>query len=535
MIYLRHAFYGHDIGEKLISPNQKIPTLQAGFWDIAIKYPDYHALEIDNKIYSYRKLSGLASQFTQAILEINSQAQMVAIIGEKNIAAYAGVLGILTAGKTYCPLGAKFPPARQKDILTQSEAEIIIVGEEFYDDLRDFLALCSKPLHILSLGMMAEDIQANYPAHHYLNIYDCPSNFALVPLGAQDDYAYLLFTSGSTGKPKGVPVRHRNALSCIDNVRKIFAITSQDRISQVFSLSFDVSVHDLFVSWLSGACLCTVPESAMLAPSKLIQDKKLTIFASVPSQIEMMKKLNLLEKNNFPNLRLSMFCGEAFNINLAKAWKIAAPNSAIYNGYGPSEASILTSLYCLQENDDNVLNDYMSVGKALEGFDCMIDDDGGQHNFQEQGELLLSGAQVIDGYWKNPDQTESKFINLQGKKGLWYRTGDIIARDKNGLMYFVSRADHQIKLHGHRIELEEIAAIIRKIANVDSACVIVSAEQQLIAFIAGRDGDFDFNKLKNQSRDFLPSYMVPDKIMALASLPLNANGKIDRVALTNLL
>ena len=460
---------------------------------------------------------------------------MVAIIGEKNIAAYAGVLGILSAGKAYCPLGAKFPPARQKDILIQSEAEIIIVGEEFYNDLKNLLPLCSKPLHILSLGMMTEDIQASFPAHHYVNICDCPPNFELAPLGAQNDYAYLLFTSGSTGKPKGVPVRHRNALSCINHVRKIFAITSEDKISQVFSLSFDVSVHDLFISWLSGACLCTVPASAMLAPAKIIQDKKLTIFASVPSQIEMMKKLNLLEKNNFPDLRVSMFCGEAFNINLAKAWKIAAPNSAIYNGYGPSEASILTSLYCLQENDDNALNDYMSIGKALDGFDCMIGDDGGQPNSQEQGELLLSGAQVIDGYWKNPEQTESKFITLQGKKGLWYRTGDIIARDKKGLMYFVSRADHQIKLHGHRIELEEIAAVIRKIANVDSACVIVNTEQQLIAFIAGRDDDFDFDRVKNQSRDFLPAYMIPDKIIALTNLPLNANGKIDRIALTNLL
>ena len=511
--------------------------MQAGFWNISIKYPDYHALEIDDKIYSYRDLSGLASQFTQAMLEINSQGQMVAIMGEKNIAAYAGVLGILTAGKTYCPLGAKYPPARQKDILTQAEAEIIIVGEEFYDDLKDLLPLCSRKLYILSLGMMAEDIQTSFPAHHYVNICDCPPNFECVPLGAQNDYAYLLFTSGSTGKPKGVPVRHRNILPYINNVKKLFAINSEDKISQIFSLSFDASVHDLFVSWLSGACLCTVPESAMLAPSKLIQDKKLTLFATVPSQIEMMKKLNLLAKNNFPDLRLSMFCGEACNINLAKAWKIAAPNSNIYNGYGPTEAAVLMSFYRLQENDDNALNGYMSVGKALEGVDCIIDDDdnGQKHNFLAQGELLLSGVQVIDGYWKNPKQTESKFINLPNKKGLWYRTGDIIARDKNGLMYFVSRVDHQIKLHGHRIELEEIAAVIRKIANIDSACVIVSPAQQLIAFIAGRDGDFDFDKVKSQSRDFLPSYMIPDKIIALASLPLNANGKIDRVALANLL
>ena len=188
--------------------------------------------------------------------------------------------------------------------------------------------------------------------------------------------AYLLFTSGSTGTPKGVLVNQGNVTSYLDYVGPRYAINADDRCSQNFDLTFDLSVHDLFVCWDAGATLCPYPEQ-YLAPVSIINEKDLTVWFSVPSVVKFASKLGLLEPGAFPSLRLSLFCGEALSARLATLWEQAAPHSIVENIYGPTEATIAISHYRWDpvRSPRECPRGIVPIGWIFEGQQCCIVDD----------------------------------------------------------------------------------------------------------------------------------------------------------------
>lgn len=353
--------------------------------------------------------------------------------------------------------------------------------------------------------------------------------------------AYLLFTSGSTGQPKGVMISHANVLHYVDYVTKRYGINSADRLSQTFDLTFDLSAHDLFVAWGSGACLCVPTQKQMIKPGAFINQARLTQWFSVPSTAIFMRRLGELKPGSYPHLRLSLFCGEALPMEVARDWSAAAPNSIVENIYGPTELTIGCTAYRWHNQTSPVdcEQGIVPIGEPFENMEALIvDEQLRQVPIGHEGELLMTGPQLGQGYWRDEEKTKSAFISVPGREGIYYRTGDRVRRlapDKP--LTYLGRLDNQVKVLGHRVEIGEVEAVARKLSGVDGVIAIPwpnKTNADGIELFLEMD-QFDTEPLLKQMKEQLPHYMIPRNIRTLSRLPRNPNGKYDRGALRDIL
>jgi amino acid adenylation domain-containing protein len=517
------------------------PSLVSGFWKSVRRYPAAPALEIGQTSFSYQALASKVQAVARAVQAHDAAASIIGLFCERNLSAYTGILGILTAGKGYMPLNKHYPVARNASMVSQAACTTLVVGMEILPVLETLLQQLGKPMTLIGVGI--NDFGAlpqQFPGCRFITSENYAAGDVIVQTVSEDATAYLLFTSGSTGTPKGVPVTHGNVTAYLAYFLKAYPIKEEDRISQTFDLTFDLSVHDMFVTWWSGACLCGVSDEARFAPAQSIRDYKLTVWFSVPSVGMLLKKFRLLMPDAFPTLRLSLFCGEALPAHIAHDWQQATPRGEVHNLYGPTEATIAIAAYRWDKEhglDGNKIREgNVSIGHVfptqryllLDAQDCPVQGIG-------MGELVLAGSQVTPGYWHATDKTRERYIQLPDMPGMtWYRTGDMVMRDQEGWLYFVSRVDHQVKIHGHRVELEEITHVIQKITQEALVCTVAIPSRQqemaIVTFIASAAGHSGIQIL-TQCKMHLPSYMIPKRILFLSAMPLNANGKIDRNAL----
>jgi len=353
--------------------------------------------------------------------------------------------------------------------------------------------------------------------------------------------AYLLFTSGSTGQPKGVMVSHANVLHYADYVTRRYRIESRDRLSQTFDLTFDLSAHDLFVTWGNGACLCVPTQKQMIKPGAFINGARLTAWFSVPSTAIFMRRLGELKPGSYPRLRLSLFCGEALPVEVVRDWSSAAPNSVIENIYGPTELTIGCTSYQWDNRTSpaECEQGIVPIGEPFDDMEAMIvDEDLREVAVGCEGELIMTGPQLSKGYWCDEEKTKRAFVAVKNREGVYYRTGDRVRRSApNRPLVYLGRLDNQVKVLGHRVELGEVEAVVRSLSGVDAVVALgwpngSSADRIELFLEADR---FDTQSLMNQLKTKLPSYMVPRRIRLLRRFPLNPNGKYDRRALETML
>lgn len=504
-------------------------TLAELFWNTVTRAPYQPALELDSESYTYARLGRMAGKLAAEILNIESGSQVVGILAQKTEAAYVGVLACISAGKTYCPLAISFPSARMLDILQQAECNIVIGCKDHLAALDDLLNVAPDPLTVVMLDGNFTELQAKHPQHRIITSKTGHS-FKYSGQAKTDKYAYLLFTSGSTGRPKGVPIRHSNAVTYVNNIRNLIPFAETDRFSQTFPLTFDLSIHDMFVCWSVGACLCPVPDKQMISPARFIQQNKLNVWFSVPSMATLMQKFRQLRADAFPEIRLSLFCGEPLQLDTAKAWQKACPNSRLFNVYGPTEATIAVSHYeWLKHSANKSRNGVVSVGQIFPNQSYLLD-----QNTDTEGELLLVGSQVTDQYLHNPEQSRTVFSQRNGQN--CYRTGDLFTVDSDGDLYFLSRLDHQVKINGHRIELDEISSTIRALLDEPMTCTVIARKggRDIIVTYIATEKTHHVYEVQQQAKGKLPSYMIPESIVMIREMPLNQNGKIDRKKLQDL-
>ena len=300
---------------------QRLSELQSIFqlFSNSVKqYPGNTALVVDGQSFSYRQLVKTTLGLTKKLNQHNA-GQRIGIYAHRTAAAYIGVLGILASGRTYVPLNPKFPANRNSAIVQSAGINHIVCDSRYVNEgfLRD------SNFELITLSTQTdEDIEASVKNEEMTNALppELKNSFA-----QQENTAYIMFTSGTTGTPKGVPITHENVLNYVDNVLNLIKLTENDRFSQTFDLTFDLSVHDLFVCWAVGGSLHVLPAQAVMAPAKFIKEHELSIWFSVPSTIGFMLKLRMLKPGAFPTLRCSWFCGEALPAKSAILWQAAAP------------------------------------------------------------------------------------------------------------------------------------------------------------------------------------------------------------------
>ncbi len=471
---------------------------------------------------SYSELAALAQRIARWLTNGAARPQgYVAILASRGVMAYAGVLGACWAGDAYVPLNPELPEEQLARLLHIVEPVAVIVDDAGRKALSARVREASNARVLTGF----HELPAFDP-------HDQPRTMQA------EDLAYMIFTSGSTGVPKGVMVPARAVFHLITSLQQIYGFKHEDRFSQAYNLSFDGSVHDIFTAWNAGASVNVVPATQLMAPLKFIQERQLTVWASVPSTAVFLERMKMLYPGAFPTLRYSILAGEPLPVRSAQAWQQAAPNSVVDNLYGPTECCVFSTMERLSD-PVNVTpqRGVVAIGKPLPGFKAAV--------FSEsrcslprgsQGELALTGPQVALGYFKDAERTADRFPVIDGQ--VWYRTGDLVYQDDSAAYHHLGRIDAQVKILGHRVELGEVEAHLSEICGSDSVAAVAwpinhGSASGIVAFHC-TDG-FLPQEIRDAMTLRVPRYMVPQQVRQLANLPLTPNGKIDRKALVEML
>jgi len=518
------------------------PSLIAGFLRCARRHPSANALWVDERMYDYAELLARAAGIAGTLRrEAPAGPLRCALLVERSVTAYAAVLGTLLAGMTYVPLNARFPMQRNLRMLELSSAAALVVDQRCLDAARELLQAHASPLLVLMPDSDSLPAWAAGACQHtyILKTQMAPSGAPELapPAGAP---AYILFTSGSTGLPKGVAVSHANASAYVASIIARYQPEPNDRFTQFFDFTFDLSVHDIFVCLGAGACLYCVPARAIMMPLKFVQEHELTFWFSVPALAATLKRYNVMRPGILPSLKWSLFCGEALPTSLVQDWQRAAPHSTIDNLYGPTEATIACTVYRYQAGDARIdALPVVPIGLPLPGQETIILDE--RHEPVAEGavgELYLGGSQLALGYWDNEELTEQRFLDLEfpGKRApRWYRSGDLARVDAQAGLLYCGRIDKQVKIRGYRVEMQEVEALIRRLGGSDLVAVVpwpIAADgsvQGLLAF--GWGFTVASAEILRGCTLHLPAYMVPQDVIGLQKMPFNSNGKIDYPAL----
>ncbi|MDI5965433.1 amino acid adenylation domain-containing protein [Streptantibioticus silvisoli] len=497
----------------------------------AAAHPDAPALELDGTAYSYRQLERYAEVLSGRIVRAHGGAPpaRVALLASRSLTAFAGYLAAQRLGATVTPLNPGYPAARNRTVCRLARTDVL-VAERSALPPEGYAADGTVPVELV---LTDEEVTAPAPA-------DLP-----VPppaRAAADDVAYVLFTSGSTGRPKGVPVRHRNASAYVARNIERFRVGPGDRTSHTFDLTFDPSVHDLFVTWGAGATLVVPQRTDLLTPVEYLTRQAITHWFSVPSLVSVSAALGNLPAGQAPALRHGVFIGEQLTYRQARAWHDVAPGAVIDNVYGPTELTVACTAYRLPRDPQQwpaTSNDTVPIGPVYDTLDHLVLDEDGHP--ADEGELCVRGVQRFDGYLDPDDDNERFLTHEDGRTEIhrggpltdahYYRTGDRVRREQGTLLH-LGRLDNQVKLRGYRVELGEIETALRRHPAVEEAVVLALPGTNGLEAVACYTGEpLERAAARGWLRAHVPPHMVPRRLVHLERLPLNPNGKIDRPAL----
>jgi amino acid adenylation domain-containing protein len=486
----------------------------------ALGDPNAIAVEQDDRSIGYADLDAWAQRIAHRLREKGiGSGDVVALALDRSIETAAGMLGVLKAGAAFLPMDMSHPSERLDFIIEDASVRTVLVhGSQIKEH--------SFP--------DCECIEIDQSALGVPEIEQSASGVPKVNTGSAADAAYVLYTSGSTGRPKGVKVSRGALANLADWYGRTLDIGPASRCSQVAGAMFDASMVEWWGALVHGASVRVVDDVTRMSPAALIRwiDEHAITHAFAPTPMA-----QVMMAESWPEgvgLRALLVGGD----RLVSAPPVGLP-FAVYNAYGPTEATVITTLGRVEPASSNGLTPH--IGRPIQGVEVrVLDGAGNPVPLGIVGELYIGGAGLADGYVNRPTMTNEAFIvdpeDPQGRNRL-YRTGDRVRfrRDRN--LEFVGRLDDQVKIRGYRIELGEIQSVLQELQGVRQACVVmredVPGDRRLVGYVVpdedaeGAGPDAWISGLRAR----LPQYMVPASVVSLEQLPLNRNGKVDAKAL----
>ncbi len=488
-------------------------TLHTAFIELARAHPGRTAIVAPGLELSYGALWQRARQVGAALMARGLQgAEPVAVVMDKGWEQVVAVLGILAAGGAYVPLDASLPAARRSELLTQCRARFVV----------------TQPAHAASLASSDPIVVTVEP----------PADVEMdTPEVSVTSLAYVIYTSGSSGMPKGVMIEHGAAANTIHDINERFSVTASDRVFGISSLSFDLSVWDIFGPLSVGAAL-VLPSAAELrdpqAWRRALAEHRITIWNSVPALMQLLVS-EAGAAAALPLLRLVLLSGDWVPTSLPARVRALAPAARVISLGGATEASIWSILYPIEHV--NPAWKSIPYGRAMRGQTVQVlDQTLSPTPPWTVGDIYIGGHGLARGYLHDAERTAASFIVHPRTGARLYRTGDTGRLLPDGNIEFLGREDQQVKVQGYRVELGEIEAALRQFAGVKEAVVVArgarGGERYLAAYVvATPQVELTPIGLREHLLGRLPAYMVPSSFSLLERLPLNATGKVDRRAL----
>lgn len=482
--------------------------------------PHHLAVVSGDQKLTYEELDRRSNQIARRLRELGARPnKLIAVMMDKGWEQIIGVLAILKSGAAYLPIDAEVPKDRLSYLLTHGEVEILLTQAGLDDSLQWLEGI---------LRLRVDDPEMAGIDASQLNVVQ-----------QQDDLAYVIYTSGSTGHPKGVMIDHKGAVNTILDMNQRFAVAEGDRVLALSSLSFDLSVYDIFGMLAAGGTIVMPRPEAKRDPmewAKLADSEKVTIWNTVPALMEMLVDYAETAERMLPqSLSLVLLSGDWIPLRLPDRIKSLAKGARVISLGGATEASIWSILYPIEA----VYAEWKSIpyGRPMVNQKFyVLNDRMEQCPVWVIGQLYIGGVGLAKGYWRDEEKTRRSFINHPDTGERIYRTGDMGRYLPDGNIEFLGREDFQVKVQGYRIELGEIEAALAEHESVRAVVVSAVGERQankhLVAYVAAEQGhNLSATSLGRFLRGKLPEYMVPSTFVFMESLPLNANGKIDRRSL----
>ena len=486
--------------------------IHRAFSAAAMQFPNSVAATFEDRQIRYSELERQSNQVAHLLRARNCQpGELVGLLMDRSLEMLVALLGILKSGAAYVPLDPVYPEARLS-FMVKDAGLTLIITEDSYAAMATRLGAST-----LLLDAEARAVQEQS---------ECPLDF-----GRPEDLAYVIYTSGSTGEPKGVEVTHGSVMNVLTSFASRLNFSSADTLLAVTTVSFDISVLELFLPLIVGAQLVlatreTAAEGALL--QQALKRYRPTVMQATPSTWRM---LLLCGWNGEAELRI-LCGGEALPAELAA--QLRARASAVWNLYGPTETTIWSTAHRINGDEDEI-----PIGRPIANTTTYVLDSNLElAPLGVPGELCIGGAGVARGYHNRPELTGVRFIrNSFGKaEERLYRTGDIVRMRPDGSLLFVGRRDSQVKVRGHRIELAEIESRMGAHPAVLGAAVGSfrngNGTVDPVGYYVSRTGlEITSLEWRTYLRQSLPEYMIPCTYISLTSIPVTCNGKLDRRAL----
>lgn len=454
---------------------------------------------------SFEDLSDASCRIASSIIRMGIADSPVVISMESTASCAAAFLGVMMSGNFYAAIDRKTPPGRLEMILSRMSPALVV---------RD-----------------ATDVKipGGYRVIDYDTLLSEAPDSGLIRRARErmspDDFAYVIFTSGSTGTPKGVVVTKGRAADHIERVSEELGVDEASVLANQVPFQYAFSQHDVFAPVVNG-CTTVIPGRERfvfpgMMPPFLRENGVNTLFW-VPSALSWLARSGALEKSEtIPDLRKIIFCGEVMPEDVLTLLSAAFPKAKFLSLYGSTEIGCAACCEVVPGRYP------LPLGRICRGIGVRVAGAGGDTaSPKESGELLVTGT-ISSSYYRDEEATKAAFI--RDTDGLWYKTGDIVRVGEDGELYYVSRADFQVKRMGYRIEMGEIEAAVTASSDVSACCCLYDAPRDdLAVFFAGMA---DESALRECTSDVLPVYMRPTRYVRLSDMPLTPNGKTDRVSL----